>query len=127
MYVYQWAAALVPHTYTTTAATLDALQLTADAGADVGYTFVTTAAPIQPNIGGAVHPALRVSDSGGLAIEDADLTLRQPRSFFADADLIPTWNAALTKAGSIFQLIPEPATTVTLLPPAGGPPRPHRR
>jgi hypothetical protein len=55
-------------------------------------------------------------------LEDADLTQRQPRSFFADPLLIPAWNQDLTRAGSDFQLIPEQAT-VTLLPPAGGAPR----
>jgi hypothetical protein len=125
MHVYQWAGAgagVGPNTYVTTAATMDGLHAAADPTAAVGYTFVTTAPPIRAMIQGVPHPALRVSDNGGLAVEDADLTRRQPRSFFADQGLIPDWNQALTRAGSLLQLIPE-LPTVTLLPPAGGAPR----
>src|SRR3954451_15368567 len=48
--IYPWAgvgAALAPGVYTTTVAQFDALHETPHAGAAVGYTFLTTAAPIR--------------------------------------------------------------------------------
>src|SRR3954452_22455511 len=114
MQVFPWAgagAALAPGVYTTTVAQFDALNQTPDAGAAVGYTFLTTAAPIRPNVGGMGPPQLRVSESGGRAVEHADLPRRQPRFFFADPYLVPDWNAALTRAGSLFQLVPEAGAT----------------
>jgi hypothetical protein len=68
-------------TFTSTHA-FEAQQWTADANAGVGYSFLTAAgaANVQP----ALKANLRVSATGRFAVEDADLTRRQPRHFFAD-------------------------------------------
>ncbi len=51
---------------------------------------------------------LRVSANGGLAIEDADLSTRQPKAFYATLPIINESNARLTLLGSYFQLVPDP-------------------
>jgi hypothetical protein len=120
MLLYQFAGpGVAGNTYTTTT-TFDALRWRADAGAGVGYSFLTAAAPIAPNTGALPHPPLRVSSNGNLAVEAADLTRRQPRHFFANPALLDGWNRTLTRLGSHFQLFPEPNATVTFTLPAGG-------
>jgi hypothetical protein len=51
---------------------------------------------------------LRVSANGGLAIQDADLSTRQPKVFYATVPIINESNARLTLLGSYFQLVPDP-------------------
>ena len=81
------------NTYTTTA-TFDALQ-SPPIGTGIGYTFLTAGAPGTPCNPRLPHPQIRVSDNGHLAIEDANVTQRQPRHFFADPGLIAGWNQTL--------------------------------
>jgi len=123
MLLYQFAGpGVAGNTYTTTT-TFSALQWRAEPAAGVGYSFLTAAPPIAPNTAVMPHPQLRVSSNGNLAIEDADLTRRQPRHFFANPALLYGWNRTLTRLGSRFQLFPEPNATVTFTLPAGGAPR----
>lgn len=110
-------AAPAPVNHYTTTSIFSGLAASPDAAAGVGYTFLTPAG--QPNVQPAAGPPLRVSDNGNLAVEDADLTQRQPRYFFAAAALLPGWNATLARLGSYFQLIPEPEETVTVTLPGG--------
>ncbi|CAI7974199.1 conserved hypothetical protein [Frankia sp. Hr75.2] len=131
LYNFSVPGAAAP-TYTTTS-TFSALQFRADVNAPVGYSFLNGApGPIAPVVRTLPDPAaapplpspqLWVSDQGNLAIEQADLTRRQPRHFFASQNAVADWNRALAQAGSDFQLIPEPGATVTFVPPAGGAPR----
>lgn len=48
---------------------------------------------------------MRVSQNGRLAIEDAQLTNRQPKFFYADADMVPAWNNTLLAQGSYYELV----------------------
>lgn len=66
-----------------------------------------------PNINNGPAPALRISATGQLAIEDSDLTTRQPKHFFAAAASIAGWNQALEAAGSFYRIITVPAESVT--------------
>ncbi len=119
MITYNFAAGPgIVNPYTTTT-TFSGLQASPAAGTGAGYTFLNPAG--QPNTALLPHPQLRVSDNGNLAVEAADLTQRQPRYFFANPASIAEWNKALTRLGSFFQLIPEPAATVTFS--LGGAPR----
>jgi hypothetical protein len=52
----------------------------------------------------AVRATLRVSDDGRMAIEDSDLSTRQPKVFFATADVFRASNAALRDVVSDFRL-----------------------
>ena len=109
-------AAVPPVNHYTTTSTFVGLTATA-AATGVGYTFLNVAG--APNVQPVLPPALRVSDGGNLAVEDADLTGRQPRYFFATATLLPGWNKILARLGSYFQLIPETLATVTVTMPTG--------
>jgi hypothetical protein len=107
-----------PFTYTTTT-TFSALQSSLDPNAGLGYTFLTPGAPGVPHVQVLANPPLRVSDQAHLAVEDAVLTARQPRDFFADPGMIAGWNQTLASLGTHFQIFPEPAATVTLTLPGG--------
>jgi hypothetical protein len=107
-----------PLTYTTTT-NFRALQSSPDPNAALGYTFLTPAGPGVPHVQALANPPLRVSDQAHLAVEDAVLTTRQPRHFFADPAMIAGWNRTLASLGTHFQLFPEPAATVTLTLPGG--------
>ncbi len=121
MHIYAFAGgAGGANTYTTTT-TFRALQSSPDPGAGIGYTFLAPGAPGTPHTQLAAHPQIRVSDNGHLAIEDANVTARQPRHLFADPALIPGWNKTLTRLGTHLQIFPEPAATVTFSLPAGAP------
>jgi hypothetical protein len=48
--------------------------------------------------------SLRVSDDGNMAIEDSDLTNRQPKTFYATAAVIAASNQKLNEVGSIVTL-----------------------
>ncbi|CAO5252200.1 hypothetical protein [Frankia sp. AgKG'84/4] len=126
MQLYHFAApGAVAPTYTTTSS-FTALSARVDVNAPLGYSFLTNGANVAPviqTLAAPAAPALWVSDLGNLAIEQADLTQRQPRHFFAAQNAIPDWNRALAKAGSDFQLIAETGSTVTFTLPAGGPAR----
>ncbi|MFJ7242701.1 hypothetical protein ACIQWB_37035 [Streptomyces olivaceus] len=87
----------------------------------VGYRFLNGAG--TPNIVGLNTPGLRVSDNGLFAVEDADLTRRQPKHFFADLTALDEWNKSLARQGSYFQLFPDPPATVTFLLPGDAAPR----
>jgi hypothetical protein len=59
----------------------------------------------------AVNPAvtaLRISGNGLMAIENADLSGRQPKAFYATMGIINESNARLALLGSDFQLVPDP-------------------
>jgi hypothetical protein len=119
------AGAAPAGTYTTTAV-LPGLVARDVAAIPIGYSFVTAPAPParpRPNTQPAVPGQLRVSQLGGLAIEHADLSRRQPRAFFGDPAQLDGWNQALARAGSLFQLVADPLATVTFVPPVGGPAR----
>jgi Domain of unknown function (DUF4157) len=47
---------------------------------------------------------LRISDEGGMAIEDSDLGNRQPKTFFAEPNLVAGSNNALKAVGSSYLL-----------------------
>lgn len=63
--------------------------------------FLTGAGPAPANV--VAHPgglSLRVSDDAEVAIEDSDLTTRQPKVFFATAAVVAESNRLLTAAQS---------------------------
>jgi hypothetical protein len=109
----------VPPTYTTNQ-TFEAQEWLADPLPGVGYRFLTPGG--APNIVASPNPALRVSNNGLFAVEDADLSRRQPKHFFADLAALDGWNKALARQGSLFQLFADPPGTVTFtLPGAAAP------
>jgi hypothetical protein len=110
MLIFQPAGAAGPGPTYATNQQFEAHQWVADGNAGVGYTFLQAGAP---NVQALANPSLRVSDNGLLAIEDADLTRRQPKHFFAAAGSIDGWNRQLARLGTMFQLVPDPAATVT--------------
>lgn len=119
MRIFNFAAGGGANTYTTTT-NFNALQSAAEPNAALNYTFLTAGAPGTPHVQALPHPPLRVSDQGNLAVENAVLTTRQPRDFFANPALIAGWNRTLAQLGTHFQLFAEPAATVTLTMPGGG-------
>jgi hypothetical protein len=60
---------------------------------------------------GAQTP-VRISQNAHLAVEDADLTNRQPKYFFATPAAITGFNARLMRGGSRYQLVPDPSQTI---------------
>ncbi|RCW69316.1 hypothetical protein [Pseudorhodoferax soli] len=66
----------------------------------------------NPALGPGPTADLRISDDGRLAIEDVDLTGRQPRVFFADAALVVHANEQLRARGGADKLAINPANTV---------------
>jgi hypothetical protein len=60
--------------------------------------------------------SLRVSNDCQMAIEDADLTHRQPKMFFATQKVITTSNQALLAIQSKFSLQPSGGATIKILP-----------
>jgi hypothetical protein len=109
----------VAPTYTTNQQ-FEAHAWLADPAAGVGYTFLTALG--APNIALTPNPTLRVSANGLFAIEDADLTRRQPKHFFAAPAALAQWNRTLARQGSVVQFFPDPPGTVTFtLPGAGAP------
>jgi hypothetical protein len=83
----------------------------------VGTSFLNDGAP---RISNAAAPPLRISPNGKLAIEDTDLTTRQPKHFFAAPDAVPGWNKSLEAAGSRYRIVTVDAQTVSFTLPAGG-------
>ncbi|MGW6745815.1 hypothetical protein ACWGDX_34615 [Streptomyces sp. NPDC055025] len=75
----------------------EANQWVADGAAPLGYSFLAGGVP---NIVQLANPGLRVSDNGLFAIEEADLTRRQPKHFFSTAEAIAGWNRILASQGS---------------------------
>jgi hypothetical protein len=73
-----------------------------------------------PRLQNTPAPSVRISSAGHLAIEDAQLTNRQPKFFYADAALVAGWNERLLAQGSFFELVPVPGDTLTFQAPAGG-------
>lgn len=63
-----------------------------------------------PNLvsGAPAGTSLRLSANGNMAIEDADLTNRQPKVFYATQAVIDASNARLGLLGSRFRLVPDP-------------------
>jgi Domain of unknown function (DUF4157) len=59
--------------------------------------------------------SLRVSNDNQMAVEDSNLTHRQPKVFFATQQVVNASNLALTKAGSAFSLQSDAGTTVKIL------------
>lgn len=59
--------------------------------------------------GTAAGTSLRLSANGLMAIEDADLTTRQPKVFYATQAVINESNSRLAILGSRFRLVPDPA------------------
>ncbi|GLU48256.1 hypothetical protein [Nocardiopsis ansamitocini] len=110
MHVYNLAGAgaLAP-TYTTNQ-TFEANEWVADAAAGVGYSFLAAGAP---NIVNSPNPRLRVSANGLFAVEDADLSRRQPKHFFATPVALAKWNKELARQGSLFQFFLDPPGTIT--------------
>ena len=64
-----------------------------------------------PNLvsAGTAGTSLRLSANGSMAIEDADLSARQPKVFYATQAVITASNARLSLLGSRFRLVPDPA------------------
>jgi hypothetical protein len=68
-----------------------------------------------PRIVGSANGAntpVRISQNGDLAVEDANLSNRQPKYFFANPGLLAQWNELLQAAGSDFQLVQNGAETI---------------
>jgi len=95
-----------------------ALATTFEGQDKAGSSFMNLAGTL-PQINNVVAPALRVSQNGLLAIEDADLATRQPKHFFAAAGSIAAWNETLEAQGSYVRLIQVPGETVSFTTPAG--------
>ncbi|MFC4036445.1 hypothetical protein ACFO3J_34155 [Streptomyces polygonati] len=110
MLLYNLAGGGAPAPTYTTNQQFEANEWLADAGAGVGYTFLAGGAP---NIVTLANPGLRVSANGLFAVEDADLTRRQPKHFFADPVELAKWNKILARQGSAFQFFLDPPGTVT--------------
>jgi hypothetical protein len=89
-------------------------QVTAGGGSFIDP--LTTAPRLQTQLA----PAVRISQNGRLAIEDAALTNRQPKFFYADAALIPGWNDTLLAQGSFYELVVVGGPTLTFNMPVGG-------
>lgn len=96
-------------------------QFTTQTNTGVGTSFMDPIT-LAPRINHAVAPAVRVSQSGLLAIEDANLGNAQPKHFYAEAGQLQAWNQALMATGSYFQLVPVGSQTIsfTMPPVAGG-------
>jgi hypothetical protein len=62
--------------------------------------------------GAPAGTSLRLSAGGQMAIENADLTARQPKVFYATRAVINESNSRLFIMGSRFQLVPDPAAGV---------------
>lgn len=58
---------------------------------------------------------LRLSNDEKMAIEDSNLTTRQPKVFYATTDVVQASNQALNNVGSAFTLQVDNAKTVTVL------------
>lgn len=71
-----------------------------------GDEFLTVSGADSANIRNASKYtlSLRVSDDGNMAIEDSDLTNRQPKVFYATAEVISASNQRLQEVGSIVTL-----------------------
>ena len=111
MLIYNLAGVgAVAPTYTTNQQ-FEAHEWLADVAAGVGYTFLNLAG--APNIVTLANPRLRVSANGRFAVEDADLTRRQPKHFFAAPAALAEWNKILARQGSSYQFFPDPPGTVT--------------
>ncbi|MFF3749514.1 hypothetical protein ACFYYH_03480 [Streptomyces sp. NPDC002018] len=110
MLIYDLAGAGAGAPTYTTNQQFEAQSWVADGAAAVGYTFLVGGAP---NIVPLANPRLRVSTNGLFAVEDASLTRRQPRHFFADPAALAQWNRTLARQGSVFQFFPDPPGTVT--------------
>jgi len=109
MLFYNLAGGVAAPTYTTNQQ-FEANRWVADAAAGVGYTFLAGGAP---NIVAKANPRLRVSANGLFAVEDADLTRRQPKHFFATSAALAQWNKILARQGSSYQFFLDPPGTVT--------------
>lgn len=59
--------------------------------------------------------SLRVSTDRQMAVEDSDLTGRQPKVFFATSQVVSASNEALQATGSTFKLTADAGTTVKIL------------
>lgn len=66
---------------------------------------------IMPGAAGAQTP-VRISQNGHLAVEDSDLTNRQPKYFFATPATLTGFNERLMRGGSKYQLVPDPTQTI---------------
>ncbi len=64
-------------------------------------------------------PAVRVSQNGHLAIEDAQLTNRQPKFFYANVAMVPAWNDTLQSQGSFYRLVVVGGPILTFVMPGG--------
>jgi hypothetical protein len=77
----------------------------------VGGSFMNALA--APNIvAGAANVPVRISQNGLLAVEDSDLTNRQPKYFFATAGSVQGFNERLMRVGSVYQLVANHAETL---------------
>ena len=88
---------------------------TFDAQQKQGGNFLdpTTQAPRIAASGAGANTPVRISSNGWIAIEDADLSQRQAKYFFAHPSKIVAWNKTLMAAGSFYQLLQVPGETVT--------------
>jgi hypothetical protein len=73
------------------------------------------------NLQGANTPPLRVSEDGKMAIEDSDLTNRQPKVFYALSSVISSSNSLLKKVKSKYILYVSDRKALTVNDAAGHP------
>jgi hypothetical protein len=78
------------------------------AGSRIPTSFLNAA--FAPNLASVAPGAtpLRVAQNGKMAIEHADLSVRQPKAFYATQDVVNASNQRLQLFGSTFRLVPDP-------------------
>lgn len=75
---------------------------------------VTTDVPAPAGAAAPVNLPIRVSTDGRLAIEDTNLTHRQPKVFYAEKKIVGQSNKALAKNKSKYQLFSSAANALTV-------------
>jgi len=74
----------------------------------VGSSFLAGPGVVNLVAGNPAATALRISGNGLMAIENADLSGRQPKAFYATAGIVNESNARLALMGSTFRLVQDP-------------------
>ena len=98
--------------------TLGGANFTSQVTVGAGRSFIDPATQL-PRLQNQAAPAVRVSQNSHLAIEDAQLTNRQPKFFYANAGMVPAWNDTLLAQGSFYELVVVAGPTLTIVMPSG--------